>query len=194
MQHISQASPPHVIRNCFQIWACSMCTHPSHTHTNSQREEMWKGKREVGGGSKYFSDWRLSLYSLSLSVLNSIGLLNVAPDMNLDPFHFLRPLEGDAPPPPSCLHLHTPEMPHLPPRECFLPASLCVCVWGDFVLHESEKDPLPVSNCLSHSTLSLKPPCSGYFFLFLAPSLFPPLSMRSFVCYQKHKKLIHSRS
>lgn len=69
-----------------------------------------------------------------------------------------------------------------------------VCVWGDIVFQEGEKDPLPVSNCLSHSSLSLNLPGSTYFLLILAPSLFLLLSMGGFVSYLRHKTPIHSMS
>lgn len=104
--------------------------------------------------------------------------MNAAPDMNHDPFHFLSPVKGGyhALTYPL-IHTHTPEI-LPPPCLCFLPATLCVCVClreGDFVLQESEKDPLPVSDCLSHSTLSLNPPAWAIFPLLLDPSLFLPL-------------------
>lgn len=116
---------------------------------------MGEEKQEI------FSHIRLSLFSVFN--LQTLG----HPDMSCDPFHFLSLQEGD---PQTLSHpfTQTPEIPPLTGSVFYLPA----CVWRDFVLQESKKDPLPVSNCLSHSTLSLNPPHLGYFLLFLAPSLF----------------------
>lgn len=86
---------------------------------------MWNGKEGV---KIFFSLKAIIILSLPVSMLRSIGLLNVAPDVNRDLFHFLSPLEGDPHTfihPLTHKHTHTPEIPPLPPQDCFLPASLC---------------------------------------------------------------------
>lgn len=152
----------------------------SSAHINSQRREM--GLFLLPEGRRY---------SVSQSVLTSRHRPSEY-SSGYEPWSFSFPLHTARwPPYPSPILSHTHLKYLLHTRSVFY---LCVCVWGDFVLQESEKDPLPVSNCLSHSTLSLNPPRMGYFFLFLAPSLFLRLSMGGFVGYRRHKTLIHSTS
>lgn len=181
MQHICQTSPSHVIRNCFLIWANRMSTYP--THTATAKGGRW-GEKWMGGWM--FFSWRHLLFCLSLHAhLQTLAIWITALGMNHVHIQFLYPHS------PIVSHtnlkyvLHTRRVSYLP---------VCVFVWGDIVLQGSEKDQLPVSNCLSHSTPSLNPPGSTYFLLILAPSLFLLLSMGGFVSYLRHKTLIHSMS
>lgn len=154
----------------------------SNTHSNSQRWEMgW----EMGGRVDVFLVKALIILSFSACSPPDVGHLNTTLGMNHVHIQFLYP--------------HSPIVSHTnlkyvlrARRVSYLP--VCVFVWGDIVLQGSEKDPLPVSNCLSHSTPSLNPPGSTYFLLILAPSLFLLLSMGGFVSYLRHKTLIHSMS
>ncbi|MEQ2300948.1 hypothetical protein AMECASPLE_031002, partial [Ameca splendens] len=100
---------------------------------------------------------------------------NPVPDMNRDSFHFPYPLKIK---PLS----HTSTRDTSLTQVAFLPAYMFICVYvGTLSFRKAKKDPLPATNCLSHSTLSLNPPRSGYFFPSFFFLLFLHLSMGGFV-------------
>lgn len=190
MRHIYQAGPFPCDKKLLSDMS-EQHVYTSNTHTRKY-QEGGDGVRKVRGG-RYFSHWRLPLFCLSVHAHLQTSAIWIQL-RKWTVILFISSIHCKVTPVPSPILSHTHLKYLLHTRSVSTCQLVCVCVWGDFVLQESEKDPLPVSNCLSHSTLSLNPPRSGYFFLFLAPSLFLHLSMGGFVSYRSHKTLIHSMS